>query len=69
MTICTQSGYETRRLREETMMPDIFQGAYFGNVASLFRGKEIFQIRKELGLELIDHYKTSKADIVIPNPE
>ena len=69
MTICSSGGYETKRLREEPMMPDIFQGAYFGNVGSLFRGKEIFEIRKELGLELVDYYKTSKADIVIPNPE
>jgi amidophosphoribosyltransferase len=51
------------------MLPDIFQGVYFGNVASVFRGKEIFQIRQELGLELVNQYKTSKADIVIPNPE
>jgi len=50
-------------------MPDIFQGIYFGNVASLFRGKEIFQLRKELGLELVNYYKDSKADIIIPNPE
>jgi len=69
MTICSSGGYETKRLREEPMMPDIFQGAYFGNVGSLFRGKEIFQIRRELGLELVDHYKISQADIVIPNPE
>ncbi|MBW1862634.1 MAG: hypothetical protein JRJ02_09710, partial [Deltaproteobacteria bacterium] len=69
MTICSQAGYETKRLREETMLPDIFQGVYFGNVASLFRGKEIFEIRKKLGQELIDYYKVSKADIVIPNPE
>jgi glutamine phosphoribosylpyrophosphate amidotransferase len=51
------------------MMPDIFQGVYFGNVGSLFRGKEIFQLRKELGLELTKHYGISRADIVIPNPE
>jgi amidophosphoribosyltransferase len=69
MTICSSAGVETRRLREEPMMPDIFQGVYFGNVGSIFRGKEIFQIRKELGLELVGHYKTSKADIIIPNPE
>jgi amidophosphoribosyltransferase len=69
MSICSSNGIETKRLRDEPMMPDIFQGVYFGNVGSLFRGKEIFQIRRELGLELIDHYKTSKADIVIPNPE
>jgi amidophosphoribosyltransferase len=50
-------------------MPDIFQGVYFGNVGSLFRGKEIFQLRRELGLALVDHYRSSKADIVIPNPE
>jgi amidophosphoribosyltransferase len=69
MTICSSKGNETRRVREERLMPDIFQGVYFGNVASLFRGKEIFQIRRELGLELVAHYKGSKADIVIPNPE
>ena len=50
MTICSPGGTETKRLREEPMMPDIFQGVYFGNVASLFRGKEIFQIRKEFGI-------------------
>jgi len=69
MTICSSEGIETKRLKEEPMMPDIFQGVYFGNVASLFRGKEIFQIRRELGLELVNYYKGSRADIVIPNPE
>ena len=51
MTICSSGGCETKRLRETPMMPDIFQGVYYGNVGSLFRGKEIFQLRKELGLE------------------
>lgn len=69
MTLCSSSGCETRRLIEETMMPDIFQGVYFGNVGSLFRGKEIFQLREELGLELTNYYGSSRADIVIPNPE
>jgi amidophosphoribosyltransferase len=69
MTICSSNGNETKRLRKEPVMPDIFQGVYFGNVGSLFRGKEIFQIRRELGLELTDCYKTSTADVVIPNPE
>ena len=69
MTICSSGGIETKRLREEPLMPDIFQGVYFGSVGSLFRGKEIFQIRRELGLELTDYYKTSRADIVTPNPE
>ena len=35
MTICSSSGIETRRLREETPLPDVFQGVYFGNVASI----------------------------------
>jgi len=69
MTICSSGGCETKRLREEKLMPDVFQGVYFGNVGSIFRGKEIFQIRRELGHDLVDHYKNSKADIVIPNPE
>lgn len=69
MTLCSSSGCETKRLEQDSGMPDIFQGVYFGNVASLFRGKEIFQIRRELGLGLVDYYRTSKADIVIPNPE
>lgn len=69
MTICSSGECQTKRLREEKMMPDVFQGVYFGNVGSLYRGKEIFQIRRELGHELVNQYKTSKADIVIPNPE
>ena len=69
MTICTPNGIETRRLRQEPLSPDIFQGVYFGNVASLFRDKGIFEIRRELGLKLVEHYRDSKADVVIPNPE
>ncbi len=69
MSICSSSGCVTKRLREETMMPDAFQGVYFGNVGSLFRGKEIFRIREHLGLELTDHYRDSRADVVIANPE
>jgi amidophosphoribosyltransferase len=69
MTICSAGQCQTKRLREEKMMPDVFQGVYFGNVGSLYRGKEIFQIRRELGHELVNQYKTSVADIVIPNPE
>jgi amidophosphoribosyltransferase len=69
MTLCSSSGIETKRLRQSRMMPDVFQGVYFGSVGSTFRGKEIFQIRRELGLELTDHYKESTADVVIPNPE
>lgn len=69
MTICSSAGIETRRLKEEPLLPDIFQGVYFGNVGSLFRGKEVFQIRKGLGLELVDYYGGSEADIVIANPE
>lgn len=69
MTICSSAGIESRRLREEPVMPDVFQGVYFGNVASLYRGKEIFQIRRELGLELVEQYGESDADLVVPNPE
>ena len=69
MTICSSKGIETKRLRDREMMPDIFQAVYFGNVGSIFRGKEIFQIRKELGLELTRQYTSSRADTVIPNPE
>jgi len=69
MTICSSKGIETKRLVEHDMLPDVFQAVYFGNVASLFRGKEIFQIRRELGLELTRHYPSSRADVVIPNPE
>jgi amidophosphoribosyltransferase len=69
MTICSSQGVAIKRLREGPAMPDIFQGVYYGNVGSLFRGKEIFQIRRELGLALVEHYKASRADVVIPNPE
>jgi amidophosphoribosyltransferase len=69
MTICSSRGIDTLRLGDNIMLPDVFQGVYFGNVASLYRGKEIFQLRKELGNALVDHYGIPDADIVIPNPE
>ncbi len=71
MSIYSSNGFEFKRLREEKLMPDVFQAIYFGHVGSLFRGKEIFQLRKELGLKLVDLYgdKESEVDIVIPNPE
>ncbi len=69
MTICSSSGIETRRLREETPLPDVFQGVYFGNVASVYKGKEIFQLRKELGHKLAELYRKPDVDVVIPNPD
>ncbi|MDF1535156.1 MAG: hypothetical protein P1S46_01470 [bacterium] len=69
MTICSPSGIETRRLREETPLPDVFQGVYFGNVASLYQGKEIFVLRKELGHQLAEYYGRPEVDVVIPNPD
>ncbi len=69
MTICSSDGVETRRLREETPMPDVFQGVYFGNVASMYQGKEIFVLRKELGHKLAEYYGDPKVDAVIPNPD
>ncbi len=69
MVVCSSRGIEFARVRQETIMPDIFQAIYYGNVGSLFRGKEIFQIRRELGHCLVRHYGESKADVIIPNPE
>jgi len=69
MTICSSSGCETQRLREETPLPDVFQGIYFGNVASVSQGKEIFLLRKELGHKLADLYGKPDVDVVIPNPD
>lgn len=69
MVICSSAGIERRRVRTEEAMPDIFQAVYYGNVGSLFRGKEIFQIRRGLGLSLVEQYPESRADVVIPNPE
>lgn len=69
MTICSANSRETRRLVEGKIMPDIFQGVYFGHVGSTFRGKEIMQIRNQLGRGLVGHYGKTDVDIVIPNPE
>ncbi len=69
MTICSSKGIETRRLREETPMPDVFQGVYFGNVASVYQDQEIFLLRKRLGHKLAELYGPPDADIVIPNPD
>jgi glutamine phosphoribosylpyrophosphate amidotransferase len=44
MTICSSSGCETKRLREEKLMPDVFQASI--SAMWTLRGKEIFQIRR-----------------------
>jgi amidophosphoribosyltransferase len=69
MTICGSAGIETMKLRDERPMPDVFQGIYFGNVASIYQGKEIFQLRRELGHKLAELYIRPDVDIVIPNPD
>lgn len=69
MLICSQKGAEKKRLREEKMMPDIFQGVYFGHVGATFRGQQIFDIRRRLGRALVEHYGAPEIDIVIPNPD
>jgi amidophosphoribosyltransferase len=69
MTICTPDNIETKRLRNEKPMQDMFQGVYYGNVASLFREKEIYQLRVDLGKELVKFYGVPKTDRIIPNPE
>jgi len=71
MTICSPDGIETQRLRYETIMPDIFQGVYFGHVSSHFRGREIFKIRRDLGESLVDLHGIDGLipDLVAPNPD
>jgi amidophosphoribosyltransferase len=69
MTIASSTGVETRRLREETPLADVFQAVYFGNVASRYGGEDIFQLRKRLGLALTRLYGRPDADVVIPNPD
>ena len=69
MTIASAAGVETRRLREEKALPDVFQAIYFGNVASQYRGEDIFQLRKRLGVALTKTYGRPDADAVIANPD
>ena len=46
-----------------------FQAVYFGNVASHYRGEDIFQLRRRLGMALTRLYGRPEADVVIPNPD
>jgi amidophosphoribosyltransferase len=69
MTICASAGIETQKVRDEHPMPDVFQGIYFGNVASIYQGKEIFQLRRELGHKLAGYYRKPDVEVVIPNPD
>lgn len=69
MTLASSKGVETRRLREEKPLPDVFQAIYFGNVASQYGGEDIFQLRKRLGVGLTRRYGRPEADVVIPNPD
>ncbi|MFC1732746.1 hypothetical protein ACFL6I_20795 [candidate division KSB1 bacterium] len=70
MTICSPNGIEMKRLSTKDMMRDAFQSVYFGHVGSLFKGREIFQIRRELGWASVDHYGIPKnLDRLFANPD
>ncbi len=66
MSICSSNGFEMKRLREEKLMPDVFQAIYFGHVGSLFRGKEIFHLMF-LSVVILEMFIPRYSAETIPN--
>ncbi|MFH0869991.1 MAG: hypothetical protein V1866_02955 [archaeon] len=70
MSICSFSnGFEIKRLKAIPLLRDSFQATYYGGPDSLFDRMMIFDKRRALGRANVDHYGSSEATIVIPNPD
>ncbi len=68
MIVINKEGVKSYKLAEGKERLDIFEYIYFARPDSILTGKSVYEIRKNLGIELAKEIKI-KADIVIPVPD
>lgn len=68
MVVVGQKGITSYQLVKPTPRLDIFEFIYFSRPDSMLLGKRVYDVRKNLGIELAKEYKI-KADVVIPVPD
>ncbi|HTK03703.1 MAG TPA: amidophosphoribosyltransferase [Alphaproteobacteria bacterium] len=68
MIVINKNGLTSYKLAEGKEKLDIFEFIYFARPDSVLMGKSIYQVRKNLGIELAREVKI-KADMIIPIPD
>lgn len=68
MVVVSKNGLESHVLAKPNQKLDIFEFVYFARPDSMLLNKSVYNVRKNLGHQLANEFKT-KADVVIPIPD
>lgn len=68
MVVVGKNGLKSYKLAPSNQKLDIFEFVYFSRPDSMIMGKRVYEVRKNLGIELAKEYLV-KADVVIPVPD
>ena len=68
MVVVGKNGLKSYQLTPPNQKLDIFEFVYFSRPDSMIMGKRVYEVRKNLGIELAREYQV-KADVVIPVPD
>lgn len=69
MIVIDRKGIHQYQLAKGEQKLDIFEFIYFARPDSVLLGKDVNEVRRNLGKQLALEYKTMKADVVIPVPD
>lgn len=68
MVVASKDGLSSYKLSQPNQKLDIFEFVYFSRPDSVLLGKRVYEVRKNLGIELAKEFPI-KADVVIPVPD
>lgn len=68
MVVVDETGLHSYQVAKPNPKLDIFEFVYFSRPDSMLLGKRVYDVRKNLGIELAKEFKI-KADVVIPVPD
>lgn len=68
MVVATTNGITSEQIEQPNQKLDIFEFVYFSRPDSMLLGKSVYQVRKNLGLQLAKEFPI-RADVVIPVPD
>ena len=72
IVVINDSGIESiKPFQKINPRPCIFEYIYFSRPDSIFEGRNVYDVRKKIGIELADENKSDKdkIDVVIPIPD
>ena len=68
LVVVGKNGLKSYQLATPNQKLDIFEFVYFSRPDSMIMGRRVYEVRKNLGIELAKEYPV-KADVVIPVPD